>query len=57
MSGVPHVDGFIVHVVELCGMVGATVGKGEGEAGGSTGTGTSGVLPSRSCRSVRWLAF
>jgi hypothetical protein len=35
------------------GVVGVTVGKGEVEAGGSTGMGTGGVLPSRSCQSVR----
>jgi hypothetical protein len=34
-------------------VVGATVGEGKGEAGGLTGTGTSGVYPSRSCQSVR----
>jgi hypothetical protein len=35
------------------GMVGAPFGEGEGESGGSTGTGTNGVFPSRSCWSVR----
>ncbi len=34
-------------------MVGANAGKGEGETGGSMGMGTGGVLPSRSCWSVR----
>ncbi len=34
-------------------VVGATVDEGEGEAGGSMGTGTGGVSPSGSCRSVR----
>jgi hypothetical protein len=34
-------------------VVGVNVDKGEDEAGGSTGTGTGGILPSRSCRSVR----
>jgi hypothetical protein len=35
------------------GLVCVPVGEGEGEAGGSMGTGIGGVLPSRSCWSVR----
>jgi hypothetical protein len=35
------------------GVVGETVDKGVGEAAGSKGTGTGGILPSRSCWSVR----
>jgi hypothetical protein len=32
---------------------GAPLGEGEGEAGGSTRTGTGGILPSSSCQCVR----
>ncbi len=40
-------------LLSCVGVVVATVGKGEGEAGGLMGMGTGGVLPSKSCWSVR----
>jgi hypothetical protein len=45
--------GLLSLLLSCVGVVGATVDKGEGEAGGSTGMETGGVSPSRSCWSVR----